>query len=47
MANDQKTPENSDEKKSGWTGGQIAGAVMGILFFLIVLFFIVSAMLNK
>ncbi len=46
MADDKKTPKNSDDK-SGWTGGQIAGAVMGILFLLIVLFFIISAMLNK
>ncbi len=41
------TEEKPEETKSGWTGGQIAGTVLGLVFFLLVLYLFVWPMLKQ
>lgn len=47
IGEEKKSEQPKEETSKGWTGGQIAGTVLGLLFLLLVLYFFVWPMFKN
>lgn len=47
LGEEKKTEKPKEEPKKGWTGSQIAGTVLGLLFLLLVFYFFIWPMFKN